>query len=650
MTDWVGLRAIAGASPVPMVGVDGASHIVRYVNAAFCGLAGKSSEELIGSAFAEVVPASDECLSLLERVYQTGQPETHIGSEQSDSRPFYWSYCMWPMLRPSDGILIQVTETTPFHRQASAMNQELLLGSVRQHELTDASDTLNVQLQGEIGERKRVETALRESEGQLRMLISASPVAILVIDADARVRLWNASAERLFGWTEAEVLGRVVPFVPDDRRQEFIVCRDTALRGEVFAVRTQRQKRDGSIVEVSLTAAPLGKDGGEAEEILLLLEEIGERKRAEDALAASEYRFRFMAESMPQKIFTARPDGSVDYFNRQWMEFTGLAFDQIRDWGWRQFIHPDDLEETVRQWRHSVDTGEPFRYVHRFLRADGAYRWHLSRSQAMRGADGKVSMWIGSNTEIHDEKEKEEELRRANEDLNQFAFAASHDFQEPLRTITSYSQLLIQGYSGQLGGDAAVYVDFITRGARTMRNLLMDLLAYTETGANRKDSAEEIDLNLTMKTVALNLKAAIEESGAIITWDPLPTVRGQETRFVQLFQNLIGNAIKYRGERTPRIHVAVERQPGEWRFAVADNGIGIAPEYHRQIFGVFKRLHGNTIPGTGIGLAICQRIVERYGGRIWVESEADRGAAFCFTLPMPPGLAGERLTPRVHDA
>ena len=243
-------------------------------------------------------------------------------------------------------------------------------------------------------------------------------------------------------------------------------------------------------------------------------------------------------------------------------------------------------------------------------------------------------MWIGSSTDIQEQKETEQELRRANEGLNQFAFAASHDLQEPLRMITSYSQLLIKDYEGNLNGDAALCVDFITKGAKQMQALLADLLSFTEIASKNGESHDFVDLNQVMETVRRNLGPAIEDNGAVVTCTELPSVLGHDTRFVQLFQNLIGNSIKYHGEDPPRIDVSVKQQGVEWLFEVTDNGMGIDSEYFQYIFGVFKRLHGKSIPGTGIGLAICQRVVERCGGRIWVGSEIGRGTTFYFTLPV----------------
>ncbi len=239
--------------------------------------------------------------------------------------------------------------------------------------------------------------------------------------------------------------------------------------------------------------------------------------------------------------------------------------------------------------------------------------------------------------EVMERKRMENDLRRANEDLNQYSFVASHDLQEPLRTINIYSQLLVEHCGAHLDADACLYMGFIREGTKRLRELLADLLSYAKAGADEDEPAEFIDFNAVCDMAMKNLQAAIAESGAVLSWDHLPVVRGREQHFVQLLQNLIANAIKYRGESAPNIHVSAERLNDEWRFAVADNGMGIAPEYHQKIFGVFKRLHGKSIPGTGIGLAICQRVVERYGGRIWVESEPGRGATFYFTLPMNSG-------------
>ena len=224
------------------------------------------------------------------------------------------------------------------------------------------------------------------------------------------------------------------------------------------------------------------------------------------------------------------------------------------------------------------------------------------------------------------------ELKRSNEDLEQFAYVASHDLQEPLRMITNYLQLLRQRYRDKLDAGADDFVAFALDGSKRMHQLIHDLLTYSRVGTHGKEFVPT-DCEQALANALANLRVAIEESRAEITRDPLPTVNGDEVQLTQLFQNLLGNAVKFRGEGTPKIHVGVQRTGGEWEFSVRDNGIGIAPEDFQRIFLVFQRLHSRErYPGTGIGLSVCKKIVERHGGRIWVESKLGRGTTFYFTL------------------
>jgi nitrogen-specific signal transduction histidine kinase/ActR/RegA family two-component response regulator len=225
-------------------------------------------------------------------------------------------------------------------------------------------------------------------------------------------------------------------------------------------------------------------------------------------------------------------------------------------------------------------------------------------------------------------------LSRSNQDLERFAFAASHDLQEPLRGIAAYAELLEKTYGREHDEEFAMFVGNIVQGAKRMKALLGDLLAYAEIGAISDHSGEVVDLNLVLEKVRQNLQMSIEENGASVVSTQLPVLSAaHEFHFVQLFQNLVGNAIKYRSELKPLIQVSVRDVAGKLEFAVADNGLGVAPEYHQKIFQAFQRLHDNESPGTGIGLAICQRVAERYGGRIWVDSEIGHGSTFRFTLP-----------------
>ena len=304
-------------------------------------------------------------------------------------------------------------------------------------------------------------------------------------------------------------------------------------------------------------------------------------------------------------------------------------------------MHPDDHERTLALWREAVEAGSPFRIEYRFWdRRENHWRWFIGRALPVRDDSGNIVKWFGTSTDIDEQKHVEGELRRANQDLEQFAWSASHDLQEPLRSIKIYSELLNKRYGGKLDGQALDFLGFLRTGATRMEVLVRDLLTYTQ--VTRLDGPAEIPGNSSedaREAVAATLAAlngAIAESGATVTCGPLPSVRMHSTHLRQLFQNLIGNAIKYRKPGLPPlVHVSGERQNGSWVFSVRDNGIGIEPEYKEQVFGLFKRLHtSDEYSGTGIGLAICQRIVERYHGRIWVESKPGEGSDFRFSIPI----------------
>lgn len=231
-------------------------------------------------------------------------------------------------------------------------------------------------------------------------------------------------------------------------------------------------------------------------------------------------------------------------------------------------------------------------------------------------------------------RRRQELLTRLNMDLEQFAHSASHDLQEPLRNVAIYSELLTRRYASSIDRNGLEFLEHVRSGALRMQSLVHDLLAYTQAASIEEDISESREANIALERALSNLMESISQSGTCVTSDPLPSVRIREVHLQQLFQNLIGNAIKYRRDQPPRVHVSAKKKDGNWLFSVEDNGIGIHPESKEQIFGVFKRLHTNDkYAGTGIGLAICQRIAERYRGRIWVESEPGKGSTFFFTIP-----------------
>jgi light-regulated signal transduction histidine kinase (bacteriophytochrome) len=272
-------------------------------------------------------------------------------------------------------------------------------------------------------------------------------------------------------------------------------------------------------------------------------------------------------------------------------------------------------------------------------RADGRHTYVVLKFPLLDAAGVPYAI-CGISTDITERKAMEEvlqntaaDLARSNADLEQFAYVASHDLQEPLRGVVGCLQLLQQRYSEQLDARGEDYIRHAVEGANRMRTLIQDLLAYSRV-TSRGSAFTPTDCGDVLERALANLKVAIDESGAAVTYTPLPTVPGDATQLQQVFQNLVGNAIKFRAAAPPAIHISAECYEGEWRFVVRDNGIGIEPQYAKRIFVLFQRLHTREeYSGTGIGLALCQKIVERHGGHIWVESALGQGATFFFTLP-----------------
>ena len=352
-----------------------------------------------------------------------------------------------------------------------------------------------------------------------------------------------------------------------------------------------------------------------------------------------EGRFRQLADAIPAFVWVADPEGQCTYLNSRWYEYTGLKPDWPLASGWAAALPAEDLERAMPAWDEARRRQTPFAMEMRVRNAAGDYRWFMARALPVRDYSGRIVRWIGTSTDIHDSKRTEEALRTAVADLEQFAYSASHDLKEPLRMVAIYSQLLQRNYSGKLDPQADQYLTYAVQGAQRMDMLVDDLLAYTRVTAGREDNVAPADPRRAVKEALANLRTAISESSATVEIGNLPdSLRVKEAHLLQLFQNLIGNAIKYRGDQPPVVNIAAEYDGVMWKVWVKDNGIGIDPDYAEQVFGIFRRLHtADRYPGTGIGLAICQKIVHRYGGRIWVEAgEEGRGSAFFFTIPGPP--------------
>jgi len=385
-----------------------------------------------------------------------------------------------------------------------------------------------------------------------------------------------------------------------------------------------------------------------------LTRQADERTQTEEALHQSEEQFRSLTESANDAIVSADSSGRILSWNRSAETIFGYA-DKEAIGKPLTLLLPDRYWETYQKGLQGVQGGES-RIVGKMLELSGLKKdgtefaielslaaWHTGESR----------FFSGIIRDITARKQAEElltrhaqELARSNSELQQFAYVASHDLQEPLRMVASYTQLLAAHCEGKVGPEASYFMKYIVEGAMRMATLIHDILAYSLFDPKKKDY-RMADCELVLTSALRNLENTIQESGANITHDQLPTIEAVPTQLTQVFQNLIGNAIKFRNSEAPQIHISAERplqepnNTNEWLFSVRDNGIGLPQEYGEQIFDVFKRLHlRHEYPGTGIGLAICKKVIEGHGGRIWVKSQPGHGATFWFTIPSKGGNNG----------
>jgi PAS domain S-box-containing protein len=379
------------------------------------------------------------------------------------------------------------------------------------------------------------------------------------------------------------------------------------------------------------------------------------RKHAEEAVRESGERLRFMAESMPHKLFTARADGAVDYFNQQWRDYTGHALEQMEEWEWTKLVHPDDVDEHIRRWNYSLATGEPFQMEHRFLRGDGEYRWHLTRAHAKRDTRGSISIWVGSNTDIDTIKRADEEKKQlleneriarseaehANHVKDEFLATLSHELRTPLNAILGWSQLILQGTMSR--EDTQRGLETIERNARAQNKLIEDLLEMSSiiSGKIRLD-VQRLDLAGVAETAIESITPAAEAKEIRLRKiiDPAAgPVSGDHNRLQQIIWNLLSNAVKF----TPKgghIEVIIERVASHIQVTVKDSGMGIKPEFLAYVFDRFRqadssltRNHG----GLGLGLAIVKQLVGLHGGTVRAESAGEgQGSSFVISLPVAP--------------
>jgi PAS domain S-box-containing protein len=515
----------------------------------------------------------------------------------------------------------------------------------------------NQGLQAEIVERQRTEELLQKTTTLQRAILDSANYTIISTAVDGTIQTFNKAAERWLGYSEAELVDRATPAIIHDRNE--VINRAQTLSEElgidiepgfeVFVAKTRRGevderewsyiRKDGSRFPVELSVTALRDELNNITGFLGIGNNITDRKQALAALQESEARLQAFIDNAGSVIYIKNIQGQYILINRQYETLFHLDRATVKG-KTDHDIFPQDIADTFRENDLQVIAAGKALESEELAPQDDGLHAYLTIKFPLLDAVGTPYAVCGISTDITERKQSEkalahqaEELARSNAELERFAYVASHDLQEPLRMVVSYLQLLERRYQGKLDATADEFIAYAVDGASRMQTLIRDLLSYSRVGTQTQTFALT-DSGAVLERAIANLQMAIAESVAVITHDPLPEVMVDPSQFAQLFQNLIGNAIKFRSDQPPQIHVSAQHIEDAWQFSVRDNGIGIEPEYTERIFVIFQRLHRRAdYPGTGIGLAICRKIVERHGGCLWIESEPGQGSVFYFTIP-----------------
>lgn len=489
-------------------------------------------------------------------------------------------------------------------------------------------------LEQEIAQRKK-------AEDERNRFFALSPDLFCIAGLDGTVKVCNPAWEKELGYSTAELHHRsLTEFVhADDRRSmsRELAGLNQGIRSAQFENRFVG--KDGSVKWLLWNVAV-----SRGEHVMYATaRNVNERKLYEEELALRDRSIN----SATNGILIAdarRPDVPTVYCNAAFEKITGYAKEEVVGRNCRFLQGQDHDQPDLDAIRQAIRDGTEGQAELRNYRKDGTVFWNEFYIAPVRDSQGTLTHFIGVQTDITRRKNQEAELARktealaqSNAELQQFAYVASHDLQEPLRMVASYTQLLRKRYQGKLDADADEFIEYAVDGADRMQRLIRDLLEYSRVGSENT-SFENTECELIWQHVMSNLSASIRDHHATVTHDPLPTIYANPTLLTQVFQNLIGNALKFHGSSPASIHVGATSLSDGWEFFIRDNGIGIPPDQRDRIFAVFQRLHGRSnYPGTGIGLAICKRIVEKHDGTIWVDSEPGKGSTFYFTVKTSRG-------------
>jgi PAS domain S-box-containing protein len=627
-------RNLVMQSRIAMGILRGADMVIELANDALLKIWKRSMDEVTGRKLIDVFPElHDQKFSrILRQVYQTG-----VAYEEKESLA---------LADTGEGMIKNYVDLV----YAPLAEPDGRIGGIMVN---------GVDVTQQVADREKI----KEEETRSRLAIDAANQGTFEWNLKTGDFIFSDRLAEIFGYTPSPVVTHkhlIERFHPEDKP-----IRDKANEDALHTGALKYELRviwpDGSLHWLQIKGKISYNEQKEPVQMYGIGLDITDRMLAVQEIEKNEERFRLLADFMPQQIWTGDDKGNLNYFNKAVYDYSGMTLDEIVNQGWISIVHPDDREENIRQWAHAVTTGQNFIFEHRFRKYDGEYRWQLSRALPHRDAQGQIQMWIGTSTDIHDRKTLSDELekhvemrtgelKQANEDLirtnlelEQFAFVASHDLQEPLRKIRTFTTMLQEKQADDPNREE--YLDKIHLSAERMSLLIRDVLDYSRI-VKTDDMFVAIDLNEIFANVVADYELLIEQKNATVTSARLPVVHGIPLQFSQLFSNLIGNALKF-SDTNPLIEVssamagaAEARAMGELnpsaqylKLIFRDNGIGFEQQYADKIFTIFQRLNDrNKYAGTGIGLAMCKKIVENHHGFITAQSEPGRGATFTVYL------------------
>lgn len=502
--------------------------------------------------------------------------------------------------------------------------------------------------------KKKVE----ESERNLRNTILQAPIAMCILKgADYVIEIANEKMFNLWGRDGKDLLNQpIFSGLPEVKNQGFeALLFSVFTKGETVVAYEQpvTLPRNGKleVVYVNFVYEPFREGDGSISGVMAAAIDVTGQVMARKKIEQKNEELAFVMDIMPTMVWHSLPDGSVEFFNQVYLDYTGLSIEELKGQRWISLMHPDDIENTSKLWQKSLATGEYYQVEHRYQGKDGHYRWFLTRGVPLKDEKGNIVKWYGSSTDIEEHKRDEalleQRVRERTQELEEFTYVSHHDLKEPIRKILLFSDMMRSDSYDRLTEASQRRLNRISESARRMNIALRDVLNFAS--LSREEQLTMVDLNEVMATVHVDLELVIQEKSAIIHTDELPMLKANPGQMHQLFYNLINNALKFsKPDQTPVITVSCRKLHATmllstsglvndkqyYEFVVQDNGIGFNPEASEKIFALFQRLHSkDDYEGTGIGLALCKKVVQNHHGKIWAESIPDKGATFTILLP-----------------